>query len=87
MMSLLVFVVCVHRVFIASSSHSRVTLSFDASPLPSTTSSTMPIAAPVDNDFTVPPTPPQDPPTAHNVASALRYEARIMNSYLCLLCS
>ena len=42
----------------------------------------MPIEPPEHNIYANPPTPPGDPPNEHNVASAIRYEAQIVQSYL-----
>jgi len=42
----------------------------------------MPIQPPPANNFARPPTPPQDPPNVHNVASAIRYEAKILHEDL-----
>ena len=42
----------------------------------------MPILPPENNDFVVPPTEPEDPPNVHDVASAIRYEARIIRDNL-----
>ena len=41
----------------------------------------MPVQPIEDNPYALPPTPPESPPTARDIASGIRYETRILQSY------